>query len=485
MARALFSLLVSGVVGMLFILPLQQRALAFDTGHHFDLTRLVLKRQGLGFDAINSALLANWLTDYYSSSPAIKNPLLKSALVRLHFDNLGSRKEIDAYYQNFNRNLKALVEEAAAENDRIKMLIAVGMAHHIIQDFYAHSNWTNLYARRPNGQFDVDLYPRPTVVLKGKLQTGTWPPRGEISHGNYKSGMNKDSPIRPGWENAFVMAHAATWQMTNRIRSWAENVRPGFWEHTGSLNLTNRNRWELLRDLSSAHSISMWVRAKVLGLPASDGHWKGNQTGNAARFHAATQQFTTWKNSFLARQFRETDTPTRMALDLDNPVGSKTRQLLTLPPEFEFEGHAIVVKIHALNAVTPTLNGLPIGARIYINGETYVGRIFAENTDFSDLKFPAWHELHIEREESENSPGSLISIQLFALENGNLGREILIDTNPDPAQSATLFEVSEKSGLMDRLRQKLSRQSTGLLRSSGAGPIAAEITYSVEVHEID
>lgn len=42
-------------------------AQAFDTGHHFDLTREAMQDRGFGNTAIEVAQLENWLTDYCTS----------------------------------------------------------------------------------------------------------------------------------------------------------------------------------------------------------------------------------------------------------------------------------------------------------------------------------------------------------------------------------------------------------------------------------
>ena len=385
--RVIFALFVATVVTS------ANPARAFDTGHHFDITRVVLKRENLGADAVNTAMLANWLTDYYSTAPAAFNLLLKPALNRLHFDNLKSHGEVENYYYWFMRNVRELVEESARENDRIKMLAVIGIAHHVIQDFYSHSNWSELYGREPNGDFDVDLYPRITARLKGKLRTGSWPEQGEYYHGDYFNGMNKDSFVRPGWENAHVMAHAATANITRDIRAWAESARPGFWHHMGTIKLTERSRRELLRDINSAHDISMLVRAKVLGLPASDGHWKGNLSGDNGKFTIANNAFAAWQNSFLTRYFRESNIGPRLALNLEKP---KPRGHRLHQNTHETEGLAIIVKVHSFRLVESAKGLERLGAKITINGEAYYGRIFSSGTAYAQSIIPAWHEIHIE-----------------------------------------------------------------------------------------
>ena len=466
------------VLGACTALLSSSRASAFDTGYHFDLSRIILKREGLGADAINTALLANWLTDYHSTSPTANNLLLKPALNRLHFDNKRNAGEAENYYYWFMSNLQMLVTEAARENDRIKMLTAVGVAHHVIQDFYSHSNWADLYKRRINGSFDADLFPRRMASLKGKLRTGTWPGQGEFAHGGYTNGLNKDSHVRPNWENAYVLAYAATRQITLQMRNWTDSVRPDFWEHLGRLNLTEQNRAELLRDIKSAHDISMWVKANVLGLPASDGHWKGNLSGDAGKFAASNNAFNTWKNSFLSRYFRSSKTVLRLALNLDKDNPPKARYLT----DIDEDGHAIIVKIHSFRLTNPTSGLGFVGARVRINDEIYIGRVFSRPRKQASSAIPSWHEIHIE-------PGDVrstwVEISLFAHEvDGKINR-VPIDISPQENSTSLTISLDANTSLADRLKEKLTGIKTEILRSGGNGENSAEIAYSIEIHEVD
>ncbi|MEM9331892.1 MAG: hypothetical protein AAGA53_11240 [Pseudomonadota bacterium] len=457
----------------IFIVPCTS-ADAFDAGYHFDLTRVVLKDEGLGTDAIDSISLANWLTDYYSTAPVIKNLLLKAALNRLHFDNLENRDAIHNYHSWFLQNLRELVEEAAQENDRIKMLVVIGIGHHVIQDFYAHSNWADVFPRKADGRFEVNLLSTQKSTRTANLRTGTWPGQGEFAHGNYASGLNKDSHVRPGWETAFVLAHAATRDITNQIKLWAETKRPGFWQHLAQLNLTQKNREELLRDLTSAHDVSMSVRAKVLGLPASDGHWKGNLSGDSDAFSASTNRFIAWKNSFLTSYYRESNIAVKLARRLDKP---NPPQLAGARNSQPFSGKAIVVKIHAFRLEDETSNLEKIGARVIINGETYLGRIFSRQTQYRLEGVPAWHEIHIEADKPEIQS---VEIQLFAYQKEGKRIETPLDINEAPEKTHIHIDLTGKPGSSDVSNTELPT----VVDSFGSGENAAGIRYSIEVHDI-
>ncbi|MEM7216577.1 MAG: hypothetical protein AAF423_13640 [Pseudomonadota bacterium] len=459
-----------------------EKGRAFDAGYHFDLTRVVLKREGLGPDAINSAILANWLTDYYSTAPVAKNLFLKPALNRMHFDNLGDRKQVELYHYRFLSNLRVLIKEAAVENDRIKTLILIGVAHHVIQDFYSHSNWVELFPRRPNGGFEVQLFPGSPQGLQERLRTGVWPGGSKYSHGSYDRGLNKDSHVRPHWENAFVMAHVATRDVTRQIRYWLEEASPGFWNHVASLNLTARNRRELLRDLASAHDISMWVKAKLFGLPASDGHWKGNLSGDASRFASANNAFNTWKNSFLTRHFREENIAVRLALGLDKPAENGGVSELAVPASGDFRGYAILVRIHQFRLPEAAGNFSLVAAKTTINGESYLGRIFSRQNIYNRAGIPAWHEIHIDAEAREMSQ---VEISLTAYNSGGSTDEKELDINPEQDAETLAVSFPTKEIQSEAEDGAVVGYNSGIRKSIGNGPNSAEIIYSIEFHAVD
>ena len=91
---------------------LSKPAQAFDTGHHFDLTREAMQDQGFGNTAIEVAQLENWLTDYYSSSPTssiIPTSSIKSEVAKLHFDNLLNTQQARNYWGHFTINTRNAV----------------------------------------------------------------------------------------------------------------------------------------------------------------------------------------------------------------------------------------------------------------------------------------------------------------------------------------------------------------------------------------
>ncbi len=369
-----------------------KQAQAFDAGHHHDITRSVLSIAGFAEGATNSVILANWLTDYYSNAPS-SNPRLRPFLQTMHFDNLRDGRSVRRYHGWLIHNTRRLTREAAKENDRIKLLALIGIASHAIQDFYSHSNWIGKGGFDDAGDIRVSLYPVSKPPNRDVF-TGTWPRSNDRAraHGSYTFGINKDSHIRPGWEDAYVHAFQATARLVRNIELWAEQVRPGFWRRTARINPARLHQRQLLRDLNSAREISMSVRAKVLGLPASDGHWKGNLSGDSAALTSAVSEFAGWKNSFMTRYFRTS----RLVFDLaDKLMSTQEPPPVELVPAGSLARQALVFKIHSFVHTGNQRAAETTGISLTVNGTNYTGRKI-RNRDFLAGEGPAaWTEMHI------------------------------------------------------------------------------------------
>src|SRR4051812_9881856 len=146
--------ILTSVLAALALLLAPRPALAFDTGHHSDLTREALAPEGFGDTAIEAAQLQNWFTDYYSSS----NPLsgYKSEADLLHFDNLFTTDALRNYWGRFKVNAKSAAQDAAKSGDTVKLLTVIGVSLHAVQDFYTHSNWVELHPRAAGGPYRTE-----------------------------------------------------------------------------------------------------------------------------------------------------------------------------------------------------------------------------------------------------------------------------------------------------------------------------------------
>lgn len=285
--------------------------LAHDTGHHADASREALASEGFGETAIRIVQVQNWLTDFYSSSPTAP-PTLKAGLERLHCDNLFSTAAIQNYHGRLLRNTKAAVEQATSDGDGLALLTILGVALHTVQDFYAHSNWVETHPQGSSGGFRTDtLFTNPPRPGDQPLFTGAYPrlrPGATLLHGDYFSGLNKDSYVRPRWAEGYVFAYAASRQFLRAARGWSQAVDPSFWATIQAF----RDPGGLAADLEAAYRISEWV--SVVG--EADGHWKGNGSGSLASFTAFLAAWTSAPDSPMVRQFKVNATPLLLSQDL-------------------------------------------------------------------------------------------------------------------------------------------------------------------------
>ncbi len=112
-------------------------------------------------------------------------------------------------------------------------------------------------------------------------------PPGAVDHGDYDTGLNKDSYYRQlkskDWQTAYVFAYAGSRQWVQAVRTWVNEVDPTFWSSVQTATLGTSDRQALDKDLNAAHRISEWV-----ALQGADGHWKGKGSGSTAEFLAFT-----------------------------------------------------------------------------------------------------------------------------------------------------------------------------------------------------
>ena len=102
---------------------------------------------------------------------------------------------------------------------------AIGKGLHVIQDFYAHSNWVEMGKTDINPDLGIRALKDPLadsstrVCDNGAYLAGTtkltsgYPrtvPTGKCAHGNSSSGLNKDTAAKAGFEQAQRLAIKAT-----------------------------------------------------------------------------------------------------------------------------------------------------------------------------------------------------------------------------------------------------------------------------------
>jgi hypothetical protein len=280
-------------------------ASAFDTGHHFDLTRDALLEAGFNDDAIRATQVCNWLTDYYSEEPALD---LKDHLRHFHFDNLEDYDSIARSWGHFTANSKAAISQAARDGKTLEVIALLGISLHVVQDFYTHSNWPETFPRDAGNAFRTETWfsVLPTGPIAG-LRTGAYPGNPatpDTNHGEYDSGLNHDSYCRPRWEESYVFAFVASVEWIAAVRSWVDVAKPGLWAEIQAMAAPGG----LDADFEAAFRISEWVAGE-----GADGHWKGKGSGSVAEFGAAALAWAVSPDSALVDLFKKDRVHERLA----------------------------------------------------------------------------------------------------------------------------------------------------------------------------
>lgn len=278
-------------------------ALAFDTGHHSDLTREALQPEGFGDLPIQVAQLQNWLVDYYSSSPTSR---VEDEANTLHFDNLFTQEQARNCFGRFRINTKTLVQQAARSRDPLKLLTVLGMTLHSVQDFYSHSNWVELHPRTAGGPYRTETWfggplPAGMNLFTGRASyyKGAAPPAYVQDHGGYTTGINHDSYERPRWDEAYVFAFVACREWVSAVRGWVNEAQPGYWDTLKTYAPSGGTLLALKRDHWAAYRISEWVKTGD-----ESGHWKGSGSGSRSEFLAFTADWITSADSPFTDQFK-------------------------------------------------------------------------------------------------------------------------------------------------------------------------------------
>ena len=259
--------------------------LAFDTGHHADLTREVLTEFGMNDTAIRAAQVENWLVDYYSNNPVTASDVTE-ACTKLHADNLFSLPAVINYWDRFATNSRNAFREAAQSNNPRQVLALLGMSLHTVQDFYSHSNWAELQAPPAEADYATVTWFDAAAAQRQGVKTGrasTSTDTSQTPHGGYTDGMNHDSYVHASWDRAYVLAYAGERQWVNQVRTWVSEVNPATWEQARTITLEGKYLSRLNSDYNAMYRISEWVVGN-----GSDGHWKGNGSGARSDFYAFT-----------------------------------------------------------------------------------------------------------------------------------------------------------------------------------------------------
>lgn len=335
-------------------LGISQPASAFDTGPHSDITRDAMTAEGFGPTAADIGVVNNWFVDLYSNASAVPhsghadtiNEILAfsygdrehwtkaviDGAVYSHFDstfaNFMHAPGLEAEWDRMSQRTAALAREAAANNNPRALLSLIGLSLHEVQDFYSHTNWIDAlgftgadgpnwpaidYGRTPTW-FDVPRDVRDGYGM-GVYAGGT--PGHDRKHAAWNTddnktvvtGMAKDWPGRPGYDDAHIAAYFATRQWLQAIRTWVND--PALWRRAQVWS--DRAGDQLGHDIWGATWIGM-----------HSGHWQGqgepcNPTwslrvcgdregpgGNLLELRAANKHyFEDWSKTTFRKQFQQ------------------------------------------------------------------------------------------------------------------------------------------------------------------------------------
>lgn len=447
--KSLSRLFSAVVLGSLVSAP----CLGFGTGSHYDLTRTVLTEHDFSETPIKIAQVENWLTDYYSNSPTYDHDR-REVLEKLHFDNLFDEDQVRSYWSTLLRNLRSSTQKAARDEDQMAMLVTLGIGLHTVQDFYSHSNWVELHPRRENEPFRVDTYldslrSSPLALMK-KLHTGKFPedrtsgpgadpiPANADIHGSYDIGLNKDSPQRPGWADAFVYAYVASHELIGAMEKWAEEVRPGFWRSVREYSVGQQEK-KLNADVLAARNISMWIDSK-----GQDGNWKGKGSGSIRFFSAFSSKWVAADTSVFVRAVRDGTIQDDLAAGL---YSGKTAGEMPAVDRYSLKRAAVII---AMTFVSESKDdkwlqrrlsgtgGSDFYSRIVAGGQEFFGRTMQKARESID----PWYEICIVDPQTSVIP---ITISVWDEDNIDPREDEHVDINPAPG----LFDLNIEFRMAD------------------------------------
>ncbi len=399
-------------------------ASAFDTGPHADLTRDALTSEGFGRAASDVGMVDNWLVDYYTNPD--KNPYSghASALIgvtrlglarenwlqqwvagarHMHFDseihdvghpNLAKTAGIDKEWQRLMYLTRMWTRYAGRNDDPLRLMAVVGISLHAVQDFYAHSNWVEQLVATPGrggpglaarGYGDAPTWFDVPPDVRESLQIYTGVKGVPRAHGNWRSddnkslfsGLNKDWPGRPRYQEAYVTAYFASRQWIRAIHDWLGNEP--LWRRAQALADTAALR----HDVEGAEQISKhsghWQGGGEPCVPFSCGERTG-KAGSVVSLRLAIGAFHDRGPSAYRRAFNELIGAFAM-------YPSEATGLGDLPPSRPYQLTTRFVKLEVTRYGGPGLGDLVGGADDYVNArigrQSYTSTVINGEDSFS------------------------------------------------------------------------------------------------------
>lgn len=420
--------------------------LAFDTGHHQDVTRAALNHGGFNEDAIEIVQAENWLTDYYAGIP--RNPLngqplskLTPAADKLHFDNLFTTGDVKSYWAQFAVNTKSSVEQATRDKSNLELLAIIGVSLHTVQDFYAHSNWVLLHPQPSDGSFGSETWFNSPIHKEDSVFTGKGgsyvgiPPFGSHVHGDYHDPptgdlyLNRDSYVRPLWAQAYVYSYAASIEWINAIHQWIAAIDPKVWSDIRHIAISPTDKTDLDADLNATLFLSEWTYH-----PSSDpnqnhnGNWKGDGSGSSNAFYPLAFEYFTKRDSIFVSVLKTKNVFQRLSAGL---YGVPSAISTVSVPSVNSVCQAIMIStleinVRSLGAADAGVRLPNLYTRVTVDGQTFRDAPMRQKPGGA----PAWTALKflfltspviVARYElwDEHSDGNLPDVQLMLYPLGN------------------------------------------------------------------
>ncbi len=422
---------------------------AFDTGHHIDLTEAVLREDGFGDPATQVVEVTNWFTDYFAVSP-LSRPEVSANLLKLHFDNLYDTEDVARYWGWLMHNAKEATREAARADDPLAMLAVTGLMLHAVQDFHAHSNWAELQNAANAAAYRRDTWFSGGAPAGVKVFTGSYPPYpsppppGHPEHGDYNSGLNKDSHTRPLWAEAYVSAYCTTEEVLNALRTWAEEAHPGFWRKAREIRFDDPEQQRIDRAVEAARVLSMSVEGK-----GAKGHWKGPESGSARYLSTFGVEWTSSKPSLVEQLVKKGSVQQRLVLNLYS-----TNAPPWLAPVKSFEGDRNIVEVKITDVAEQRGGGRRIDrgrnadlfAVTTVGAQRYIDRVLRGQKSYTN----PWTTIHVAAAGEVEIP---VRLEVWD-QDEILGRkDEQCDINPAAGRKEVAFTVRVNDG---RLQGDLS-----------------------------
>ncbi|MBJ7353275.1 MAG: hypothetical protein JHC98_00480 [Thermoleophilaceae bacterium] len=277
-------------------------ASAFDTAPHGDMTESAMRDEGSNLTAATIARADNWFMDMYGTSGSnpysghapVLNELLGGAYgarehwskqltessYHSHFDstipNAATTKGSTDEWDRIRSQVYWTTQTLKEQQDPLGLLALIGMSLHTVQDFYAHTNFSEpkgigIFAAPGWDTLNFGLTPTwwdiPRATRDGQdVFTGTTP--GHRVHGYFRDpaskAMAKDWPgakaVNPNvFNNTYMAAYFASRQWIQAIRNWLND--PALWARTMSFN---KYAGDARKDVRGGYYMSTYA-----------GHWSG------------------------------------------------------------------------------------------------------------------------------------------------------------------------------------------------------------------